>query len=323
MSVSTVSHVVNGTRTVAARTRADVLEAMHRLGFSYEGVTRSLAAGATPTIGVALPMSANPFLHELRAGIEVEALRQGLSVIGSDTGEDEQREERAVANLLAHHINGLVIVPTAGWEDGALRMLRGRPVPFVVLDRLQSLAVDQVVVENEASAASLVDHLLALGHRRIAVIGGIEGLTTTAERLRGYAVAHQRHNVPVDQSLIFDGGSTEMQGRRAMLKILALPQRPTAVFVCNDSMTLGALRALQEEGLQVPRDLALVAFDDLPWADVVEPRITAAAQPSFAMGARAVQLLRRRMHNADAPSQVLRLQAEITHRTSCGCSPPG
>lgn len=321
VSVSTVSHVINGTRPVAAPTRERVLETMKRLGFTHKRVARSLAAGTTQTIGVALPTSVNPFPHELRAGIEGEALRQGLAVLGSDTGEEEGREERAVANLLAHHVNGIVLVPTAGWQDGALRVLREHPVPFVVVDRLQPMRIDQVGVENEACAMTLVDHLLTLGHRRIGIIAGLKGLSTTAERVNGYLLAHHRRNVPVERALVVDGDSTEMQGRRAMLQLLALKgRRPTAVFVANDSMTLGALRALREEGILIPRDLALVCFDDLPWADIVEPRITSVAQPSFAMGARAVQLLHRRMLDSSVPPQTLRLQSEIAHRVSCGCS---
>lgn len=321
VSVTTVSHVVNGTRPVASPTRERVLEAMKRLGYTHHRVARSLAAGTTLTIGIALPASVNPFLHELRAGIEGEALRQGLSVLASDTGENDQREERAVANLLAHHINGIVLVPTAGWQNGALRILREHPVPFVVVDRLQPMRIDQVGVENEACAMTLVDHLLTLGHRRIGIIAGLKGLSTTAERLNGYLLAHHRRNVPVDRALIVDGGSTEMQGRRAMRQLLALQdRRPTAVFVANDSMTLGALRALGEERIAVPRDLALVSFDDLPWADIVEPRITGVAQPSFAMGARAVQLLHRRMMDSTVEPQTLRLTSEIAHRSSCGCA---
>lgn len=319
VSVTTVSHVINGTRPVAPETRELVLDTMKRLGFTHKPVARSLAAGATPTIGVALPMSVNPFLHELRAGIEGEAQRQELSVLGTDTGEDEEREERAIANLLAHHVSGIVLVPTKGWTEGALRLLREHPVPFVLVDRIQSMRVDQVGVENEACALTLVDHLIALGHRRVGIITGLRGLPTTSERLDGYCLAHQRRGLGLDPTLVVDGGSTEAQGRRAMLTLLGLPEPPSAVFVANDSMTLGALRALRESHLRVPDDVALVSFDDLSWADIVEPQITAVAQPSFAIGARAVQLLRRRMSDRTVPHQVLRLKAEVTHRASCGC----
>lgn len=321
VSVSTVSHVINGTRPVAPRTRELVLETMERLGFTHRPVARSLAAGANPTVGIALPMSSNPFLGELVAGIDGEAMRQGLSVVVSDTGEDAQREERAVANLIAHHISGLVIAPTVGWEDRALRVLREHPVPFVVVDRIQEMRIDQVGVENEHCTASLVEHLLARGYRRIACIGGLSGLPTTVERVEGFCVAHQRRGVPVDRDLIVDGRSSESGGRRAMLRLLTLPQRPRAVFVANDSMTLGVLRALRESGLRVPDDVAVVSFDDLPWADVYEPQVTAVAQPSFAIGARAVQMLVRRMKDRQAPHQTMRLKGDITHRTSCGCDP--
>lgn len=319
VSVSTVSHVINGTRPVAEATRRDVLMAMDRLGFTHQPVARSLAAGATVTVGVAVPLSENPFHQELLAGIEGEARRQNFAVLVSDTSDDAGREREVVANLVAHHVRGLLISPTAGWTQRAARVVRDHQVPFVLVDRLQNAAVDQVGVENERATASLVEHLISKGHRRIACISGKDGLSTTAEREAGFRAALTAGGVPIDESLIVSGESSDNAGRRAMRGLLTRPDPPTAAFIGNDAMTMGAMRAMQELGRSAPDDIALVCFDDPPWGDLCDPPLTAIAQPTFAMGARAVQMLARRLHDPEAPAQTLRLNGEIAHRRSCGC----
>ncbi len=319
VSVSTVSHVLNGTRPVAPQTRELVMAAIEELGFTHKPVSRSLAAGSTVTIGVSMSLASSLYGQELIAGIEAESLRQGMQLLMSDTRDDPVREERVVANLLAHHVRGLILSPTEGWERGALRLLSEHSVPFVVVDRVQDLRIDQVGVENESGAASVVEHLLATGHERVGIIAGRPGLSTTTERVAGYRLAHRRRGLDVDERYIVDGDSTENGGRQAMSTLLQLDPRPTGVFIGNDTMTIGALRALRQAGLSIPGEMALVCFDDFPWADVFEPRLTTVAQPSFAIGARAVQLLTRRLQDPKAPAQTLRLGGEITHRDSCGC----
>lgn len=319
VSVSTVSHVINGTRPVAASTRQRVLDVMNELGFTHKPVARSLSAGSTVTIGLSMSWVSSMYGQELVAGIEEESRRQGMQLLLADSRDDADREERAVANLLAHHVGGMLIAPTSQWQSSALRLLQEHSVPFVVIDRMQDMRVDQVGVENENGSATIVEHLLQLGHRRVGVITGRAGLGTTRERLDGYRLAHRRRGVRVDERYIVDGNSTEQGGRRAMAQLLALHPRPTGVFVGNDSMTIGALHALQEAGLEVPGQMALVCFDDFPWGDVFMPRLTAIAQPSFAIGARAVQLLVRRLSDPQAPAQTLRLAGEVNHRESCGC----
>lgn len=319
VSVSTVSHVINGTRPVAPDTRAAVLAAMDELGFTHKPVARSLAAGSTVTIGLAMSWVSSMYGQELVAGIEAESHRQGMQLLLSDTRDNGDREQRVVANLLAHHVGGMLIAPTPDWQDSTLRFLQEHSVPYVVVDRLQDMRVDQVGVENETASTAVVEHLLQIGHRRVGIISGRAGLATTRERLEGYRVAHRRRGLRIDPRYVVDGNSTEQGGRRAMTALLAAKPAPTGVFIANDVMTMGGLRALQEAGLEIPRDMAVVCFDDLPWGDVFSPRLTAIAQPSFAIGARAVQLLVRRIADPHAPAQTLRLAGEITHRDSCGC----
>lgn len=319
VSVSTVSHVVNGTRPVNPETRKLVLESMERLGFRHRPVSGSLAAGSTLSVGLAMSVSVNPAMRELVDAIEEESSRRGLQMILADTHDDPDREGKVVARLLAHHVDGVLIVPSQRWEPSALRLLRERSVPFVVVDRIQDVRADQIGVENESAATSLVDHLLQRGHTRVAYVGASPGLSTMAERLAGYTEAHRRRGVPIPPELVTSDCAGEDQARRAVAAMLALPEPPTALFAAGYAATMGALRGARGAGMSVPGDLAMVCFDEVPWAEVAEPGMTVLAQPWFAIGARAVQMLLRRMNVPDAPVQSLRLAGEIVHRRSCGC----
>ncbi|MFB6724725.1 LacI family DNA-binding transcriptional regulator [Kribbella sp. NPDC056345] len=320
VSVSTVSHVVNGTRLVAPATRERVQHAMDLLGYKHQPTARSLSAGTNRTIGLAITVATNPYWVELIQGIDREATRAGLNTIIVDTRDDARHESVAVANLLAHRIEGLIIAPADGWRDLTLPMLRDHALPYVLVDRITpELRVDQVGVENEAATTAIIDHLISLGHTRIGMLSGIPGLSTSAERLRGYQQAHHRADLPADPELVRVGSSSSDGGRRATWELLQLEDRPTALFAANNSMTIGALAALNAAKVAVPKDMALAAFDDFTWADLFSPGLTTVAQPSAAIGARAVQLLLRRMNDPDAPPQTIRLPAEIMHRQSCGC----
>lgn len=321
VSVSTVSHVVNGTRPVNPETRRVVLEAMDALGFQHRPVAGSLAAGSTLTIGLAMSLSVSPAMRELVDGIEEEASRRGLQLVLVDTHDAPEHEGRVVARLLAHHVDGLLIVPSEGWEDAALRLLRERSVPYVVLDRLRDMRADQVGVENETAACALVEHLLAKTHRRVAFLGCRVGTPTELERLAGYREAHRRRDVPVRPELLATDVGDEDEARRALSAMLATTEPPSAVFTAGLAATMGGLRAARAAGLAVPAGLAMVCFDEVPWAGVAEPAMTVLAQPWFAIGARAVQMLIRRMNGPDIPVQTLRLAGEIVHRRSCGCEP--
>ena len=221
--------------------------------------------------------------------------------------------------MLAHKVEAVVLAPTAGWETETLPLLRKHNTPFVLVDRMSEVRCDQVGTENEAVSVALVEHLLELGHRRVGMLTGLAGLSTTGERVHGYLRAHEALGHPVDKQLIVPGLSTVGGGRSAVNTLLRLRQRPTAIFSGNNAMTIGALLALKQAHLSIPDEMALVTFDDFEWASAISPALTAAAQPFHAVGAQAVQLLQRRLADPFAPRRVIRLPAEIEHRESCGC----
>lgn len=318
VSISTVSHVLNGTRFVAPETRDAVLLAVGELGYAgVKGIASTRSSRRA--IGLVITGASNPYFGELVAGVEQEASRAGFVLLLCDSHDDPERELSAVQSLISHNVEAVVIAPTPLWEEKTLPLLRKQGRPFVLVDRLSSARCDQVGLENESVSATVVEHLIELGHRRIGMVAGLEGLSTSSERVRGYRRALHESGIEADPGLVVPGLSTVAGGRSATLRLMAMSRRPTAIFSGNNAMTIGVLRALREAHCAIPRDVALIAFDDFEWADTVTPALTAIAQPFHAIGAQAVQLLLRRLADPLAPRRVVRLPAEIAHRNSCGC----
>jgi len=254
------------------------------------------------------------------AAVEAEATRNGHTLLLVDTHDEPEKELAMVQELVRRRVDGLLLAPSPGADGRTLQFLASKSVPVVLLDRFLPVDVDQVGVTNEEPSAQLVEHLLDLGNRRIGFVAGLEGLSTTSERLAGYRLALQRRGVELDDNLVAYGGSQREPARNATHRLLDVTDPPTALVSANNAMTIGVLHALQERGLNVPRNIALVAFDDFEWSDLFEPRLTVVAQPIDAVGKQAVQLLLARLDNPDRQRQTLRIQSTFVHRESCGCN---
>jgi LacI family transcriptional regulator len=320
VSVSTVSHVLNGTRKVDPETERLVREAIAQVGYVPNILARSLARSTTNTIGVAVPGITNHYFTDTVQAIEAECVKHGLMMLFVDTHDDPEQELRVVQALHERRVDGIVLAPTADPQGRVLSYLEESKVPTVLVDRIVSDRFDQVGVENIESMAILVNHLIGHGHRRIGFIAGAQAVSTSAERLKGYELALQRAGIPWDPSLVRKGQSMIEPARMVTRELLALPVPPTAVVAANNMMTIGAMRGLRDAGLSIPRQMALVGFDDFDWADYFEPRLTVMAQPGKEIGLRAVRLLLQRLKNADRKWQTVRLAPELRVRQSCGCA---
>jgi LacI family transcriptional regulator len=319
VSITTVSHVLNGTRQVNENTVARVRSAIERTGYRPHSIARALAGARTQSIGLAISGLANPYFMDVIAAIESEAAAQGHTLLIADTHDEPEKELQMVQELVLRRVDGVVLAPSAEAEENALRYLSTQSLPVVLVDRFLPVSVDQVGTDNEEPTAQLVEHLVELGHRRIGLVAGREGLSTTQERMAGYQTGLTRSGLPADDSLVAFGASEHEPARVATHDLLAADNPPTALVAANNAMTIGVLHALRERGLTVPDDIALVAFDDFEWSDIFEPRLTAIAQPSREIGATAVRLLMARLEEPDRPPQSIRLPATFVHRASCGC----
>ncbi|MGW5335022.1 LacI family DNA-binding transcriptional regulator [Streptomyces bauhiniae] len=327
VSVATVSHVLNGTRPVLPHTRQAVLNAVEALGYTPNSLARSLVTSRTRSIGLAVSAISNPYFTEILQGVETAALEAGYSLLIADPHDDPEHELKVVQLLHGRRVDGLIVAPSA--EPGDLvAYLRRQAVPTVLLDRVLGPAdpgqgpFDQVCAENSGPMAELVTHLASLGHRRIGLVAGLPGLSTTDERIAGYRQGLAAAGLDADDDLVVSGSSESAGAERATATLLSLPGAPTALVTANNAMTIGALRALRERGLSVPGDIALACFDDFAWADLFAPRLTAIAQPSREMGARAVRVLLDRLAAPDREARTVRLPCAFVHRASCGCPEP-
>jgi LacI family transcriptional regulator len=319
VSVSTVSHVVNGTRRVSGQTERAVRDAVAATGYTHDRIARSLATGRTRTIGLAMSAISNPYFAELAHAVERGAARAGYTLLLADTHDDGDRELRATTGLVGRRVDGVILAPSAD-PRAALELLGKRAVPTVLIDRFVPVELDQIATENVAPTARLVAHLAELGHQRIGIVAGLAGLGTSEERVEGYRRGLVAAGLPFDAELVVRGDSDREPARLAVHRLLGLETPPTALVVTNNSMTVGAMRALREASLRVPGDIALVAFDDFEWADLFHPRLTTIAQATSEIGEQAVAMLLSRVANPGLSPRRIQLEARFVHRESCGCA---
>lgn len=320
VSVGTVSNVINGTAPVSAERRERVLAAIRELDYQPNHIARSLKLKKTRMLGMVISDITNPFFPQLVRGAEDAALKNNYLLITFNTDDNVEREKRVLSVLRQRRVDGvlLVVAPNAG-DDGHIRGILDSGIPIVCLDRLPAgIEVDSVSVDNVAGARDCVRHLISMGHRRIAILTGPKAVQTAAERLQGYQEALVQAGIPVDPGLVLEGDFRSESGYRLGRALLAGSDRPTAVFVCNNMMALGLLRALAELGLHCPRDVAVASFDDFPLAEAFQPRMTAVAQPAYSIGYRGAELLIARIEGRPGeprPSRI-RLATQLLVRES-------
>jgi LacI family transcriptional regulator len=319
VSVSTVSHVVNGTRHVNPETIALVNSAIDFFGFVPNAVARSLARSTTNAVGLAISISTNYYFNDIVSSIERACAALGQLVFLCDTQNEPELELKVVRELVQRRVDGVIIAPSADPENRAVEFLQASKMPFVLVDRLTIESADGVSLENHEAMEMLVDHLVGHGHTRIGLIAGEPGFRSTVERVEGYRFALEKHGIEPDEALIHAGNATSEIARAAAHELLALPDRPTAIASGNNLATIGVLKGVRDLGLRVPDDLALIGFDDFEWADCFEPRLTVIAQPTELIGQRAAELLAARIKSPDAPPNSVRVVPTLVVRRSCGC----
>jgi LacI family transcriptional regulator len=321
VSVSTVSHVINGTRVVEPATVERVNEAILQTGYRHNRLASALARGVgTQSVGVALSAHSNPYLADLVMPIEAALTQHGSLMLLGETHEDAANEHRLINAFLDRRVDGLILAPTPSAGEQTLPILEKSGLPVVLIDRIIDPGrFDQVGSDNVEPMAGIVDHLAAHGHTRIALIAGMTGLSTSAERREGYLRGMRRNGLPTPPGLIVDGGSSGSEAGLAMERLWSRRSRPTAVIPANNYMTVGVLKWLRQAGLRVPRDVALAGFDDFEWSDLIDPPLTAVAQNWTTIGQRAIEMLTDRIAHPNRPFRTERIVASLMVRQSCGC----
>jgi len=325
----TASRVINNSGYVKESTRQRVEAAVEALGYVPNRIARSLRSKRTHTLGLVLSDITNPFWTTVARGVEDGASGQGFSVILCNTDESPAKEHDYVRVLLQKQVDGFLLVPAHSDAHSAALILK-QSVPLVVIDRTVPLPVDIVRSDSEGGAYDLTRHLLELGHRRIAMLSGPREVSTAADRVTGYQRAlteagiacpetDQQEDFSKGHRMVIYGTFTRQGGYAMAKEVLAITPRPTALFAANNFIAIGAYRALRETGLDVPGDVSLVAFDDLPPNFSLEPFLTVVAQRAYDMGQTATRQLLKRLTEGpgDQPEEVL-LPTDLIVRGSSG-----
>lgn len=314
VSRSTAARALSGEGYVAAPVRQRILAIADDLGYVPHVLARSLRKQASRSVGVLVSDLRNAFYADLAAGAGRRAGARGYTMmLGDDRGAPPEEMEAARA-FVAMRVAGVVVTPLSPEVSGYLMRQR---VPVVEADRQFAAGqCDGVIVDNMAASRRLSDHLISLGHRRIALLIDETHWTTGRERFRGYQEALARSGIAADPALLVSAGSDVAAARKAAVDMLTRPDPPTAVFSANNVLAEGVWRAAQDLGLRIPTDLSMVSFDDAPWMSMVTPGVTAVAQDTLALGEAAMERLLARLDEPGQPVETVVIEADIQARGS-------
>lgn len=319
LSVATVSRVMSGRGYVSPSSRERVLQAAEALAYVPNGLARGLKTRRSGLIALLVPEIVNSFYTTVSRGVEDVANTNGQQVIVGNTDEDVGKERTYVDLMISSQVEGVIIAPAGNSRD-ALQTLCAAAIPTVLIDRaFPGFPADTVRGDSIYGAKLLTRHLLAKGHRRIALINGHLDTAVAREREAGFREALYDAGVDIDERLISSGTWFIADAEARTGDLLDQGLAPTAILATNSFMVIGVLRALRARGLRVPEDISLVCFDDFEWAAEIAPFLTALAQPAYEMGATAMRLLLERITGADdGPLHEIVLEPTLLVRRSCG-----
>jgi LacI family transcriptional regulator len=322
VSIKTVSRVINAAGYVRDATRHRVARAIQRLGYRPNALARGLVTGRSRSIGLVIADVVNPFFPPLVRAVEDVAAARGYTVILADTDEDAARERGALSVLLEKQVDGLILCASRV-RAGLLRRIADSGVPLAMINRaLSHPRAIGVVADGVVGGRLATEHLLRLGHTRIAYLAGPRASASNRNRFRGYRDALAARGIPFQPSLVAGGVPSLAGGMEAMASLLAAAPGPTAVFAFDDLMALGALAELRRRRIRVPEDMALVGYDNIDLAGFIDPALTTVDQPKAQMGQLAATLLLDLIETGSVPRPRTRvLMPRLIVRASCGGTP--
>lgn len=295
VSHTTVSRALRGHPHVDEDLRRRVQDAARELNYRPNALARGLKDMHTRVVGLIITDLMNDFSAEAATIIQSELAREGYRLLFCVSGDDPSSELAYLHAMREERIEGLILVPSSGHNADTIAEYAEEGVPIVQFIRTANSRLDSVVMDDFGGALAMTEHLLALGHTRIAVVLGQAELSTAGGRLRGFLNAHANAGVPVDDLLVKTGRLSRASGRAAVDELIRLPSPPSAVFATSSVLLLGALHSLQEHGVRVPEDLSLAGFGDPEWCAAWRPPITTVGLPVGQMAKAAVQALLQRI----------------------------
>lgn len=315
VSTATVSHVINGTRYVSDEVKQRVREVVERNGYTPNAHARNLATRNNHTFGLILSDLSNPFFPELVKSIQECANQKGYEITLANTNYDAGRTVASVQRLLEQRVSGVAVM-TSEMDVSLAARLAAREIAVVFLDVGQvGPYVSNIVVNYEKGIRAGVEHLLALGHRRITYISGPQRLKSAQRRLLAFTKTMKKYE---SQPFIYEGDFKATGGQQAVAAMLQQKQRPTAIVAANDLMAMGAMRELHKAGLRVPEDVSVVGFDDILFAELTNPPLTTVALPREEIGRAAVEALLHTATNDSKEGREYKITPKLIVRESTG-----
>jgi LacI family transcriptional regulator len=318
VSAMTVSRVINNTGRISEATRTKVKKVMEELHYVPNSMARSLVKQETKILSLLITDITNPFYTTLARGAEDTAKRNGYKLLFGNSDEDYQKEQDYVDMVLSTRVDGVLFAPAGDRSAEHLRKLQQHNIPFVLIDReVPLIEADHVLGDSREGARRLVEHLLLLGHTRIAMINGRQDVSTARHRYHGYQDALKLNDVSFDPLLVANVGYTAVDDVSFVDALLSVPNPPTAVFAANNFLALAVIRTLRTKHVHVPNDLSVVCFDDFGAAIMLDPFLTVAQQPAYQFGSIGMQLLIERIQGtAGTELRRIMLPSELVIRQS-------
>jgi DNA-binding LacI/PurR family transcriptional regulator len=320
VSTATVSNVLNETKYVSDEVKKQVYSAMTTLNYVPNTLAKSLRVKETNLVGLMISDISNPFFSSVVRGIEDGLADNGYNVLLCNTDSNIKKEKEYLKVLLGKRVDGLII-SSSGNSEEHYKELGNLGVPVIFLNRHPNLLISDIVSTNNIKGAYLAtEHLIRHGYKKIGIISGPQNISTGRDRLLGFKQAMNQYDIPVYENLIKEGDFNKKSGYDLMKEIVNEDVKPEALLICNNFMTLGAYRAIQDLGIRIPNDLAIVGYDDPDWASIANPPLTAIKQPAYDQGIHAARLIIERIKSRTHinPREIY-LTPTLIIRKSCGC----
>ena len=325
ISAMTVSRALNNRPNVSKKTKERVLVAAQKYGYVPNHIARSLATKKTNTIGVVVPEITHSFFPEVIRGIEDAVYATGYHLILTHSAEDTNREQDAINTLQSKRVDGMLIsTAQTVTDDFTYKETMQRGTPIVFFDRIvRNIGASCVGIDDESCCAMVTEHLISHGYKVIAHLSGPSTVSIGKERLAGFRRAMKTHDLEFKPELVIQSGFHENGGYGAMKKLLQLPaeKRPNAVVAVNDPAAFGAMKAILEQGLRIPEDIAIVGMSDDVRAELASCPLTTIRQPAYEIGKTAAVTLVSEIEGKSKPGKRVAIDTELIVRASCGCKP--
>ncbi|MGL5335087.1 MAG: substrate-binding domain-containing protein [Enterovibrio sp.] len=317
VSTSTVSHVINKSRFVSDEIAKRVNFAVQQLNYAPSALARSLKMNRTKTIGMLVTTSTNPFFGEMVKGVERSCYHKGYNLILCNTEGDHERMKSSINTLLQKRVDGLLLMCSCLEEERWDVFDRYPDIPIVVMDWGPVLFSSDKIQDNSLQGGYMAaKYLIDCGHKDIGCITGPLDHHQAQMRYAGYKRALQQACLPIDPNWIIESDFECAGGYNAFIKLYQRGKLPSALFVSNDMMAMGALQAASQKGLRVPDDLSLIGYDDVHIANFMMPALTTIHQPKYRLGKAAVDTLLYRLENPNTPAQIVQLEPTLVVRSS-------